>query len=339
MIKDGIKKLINAQNLNQQEMELVFTQIMQGEATPAQIASFITALRVKGATVDEIAGAANIMRKFATRLSIKSEKILDTCGTGGSGKHIFNVSTLVALIASGAQITVAKHGNRSVSSKSGSADLLEKLGVNINAQPAIVEKCINEINIGFLFAPTFHKAMKYAIGPRREIGIRTIFNVLGPLTNPAGATNQLLGTFNRKLTTPLAEVLGKLGLKHAMVVCGADGLDEVSITGETFVSELINAQVKNYIVEPEQFGIKKAKMEKLQIEDAEQSADIAKKVLDGEQCPITDIVLLNAAFAIYVADAAESIKDGLKIAKKSLAEGKAKEKLELLVKYTNEIPA
>jgi len=336
MIKEGIKKLVNAQNLSRGEMETIFGEIMEGQATPAQISAFIVALRLKGETVDEITGAAVTMKKFATKIKVKNDCVLDTCGTGGSGKHIFNISTLCALIASGAGVTVAKHGNRSVSSKSGSADLFEKLGVNIQAAPLIVEKCINEIGIGFLFAPSFHKAMKYAIGPRREIGIRTIFNVLGPLTNPAGATHQLLGVFDKKLTQPLAEVLGNLRIRHALVVCAADGLDEVSTTGETFVCEFKNGKVHNYSVTPEQYGFKRTRLENLQISGADDSLAIAQRLLDGEAGPLQDIVLLNAAFSLYAADAAPSVEKGIEMARESVTGGKAKEKLELLKKYTNE---
>ncbi len=338
MIKEGIKKLINSENLSTQEIEAVFTEIMQGEATAAQIGSFITALRIKGETIDEITGAAIIMRKFATPVSVKSKIILDTCGTGGSGKHLFNVSTLTALIASAAGVTVAKHGNRSVSSKSGSADLLEKLGVNINAEPVVVEKCINEIGIGFLFAPTFHKAMKFAIGPRKEIGIRTVFNVLGPLTNPASATHQLLGVFDKSLIEPLAKVLGNLGIKHALVVHGADGIDEISISTQTYISEINNGTIKNYTVTPEEFGIERASFEKdTQILDPDQSVKIAKDILSGRKSKMRDTVVLNAAFALYAADFIAAIDEGLTLAKKILDEGKAQGKLNLLIKYSNGI--
>ncbi|MCP4649902.1 MAG: anthranilate phosphoribosyltransferase [PVC group bacterium] len=336
MIQEGIKKVITKKNLRKEEMQEIFTQIMQGEATPAQIAAFLIGLRMKGETVDEITGAAEVMRKFATHIKVDNPTILDTCGTGGDRKHTFNISTMTAIVASGAGVTVAKHGNRSVSSKSGSADLLEKLGVNLSADVAIVEKCVNEIGIGFLFAPTLHKAMKYAVGPRKEVGVRTIFNILGPLTNPANATNQLLGIFDRTLREPVALVLQKLGLKHALVVHGADGVDEVSTVAETFVCELKDNQLEDYTVKPERFNINRTNIESLQITDAQESASIANKLLDGEKGPIYDAVLLNSAFAIYAADKAPSVDEGIKLAAASLAEGKAKEKLNLLIKYTNE---
>lgn len=336
MIKDGIKKLMDAHDLTRAQIEAIFTEIMQGEATPAQIASFITALRLKKETVDEITGAAWIMRKFATKIKVNSKIILDTCGTGGSGLHTFNISTLCALVASAAGITVAKHGNRSVSSKCGSADLLEKLGVNISADAAKVEECINKIGMGFLFAPTFHKAMKYAIGPRREIGIRTIFNILGPLTNPAAATHQLLGVYDAKWTEPLARVLGNLGVKHAVIVHAQDGLDEISITGQTTICELKDNQVKKYTVSPDDFNIKQADIKALQINDADEAAVIANKILDGQETgPLLDAVIVNSAFAIYAADSAKTPQQAMDTARSCISEGKAKEKLQLLIKNTN----
>ncbi len=337
MIKDAIKKVVSGINLSQPEMEEVFNQIMNGEATPAQIAAFITALRLKKETVEEISGAAKVMRKFATKINVKRDIILDTCGTGGDNKHTFNISTLSAIIASGAGITVAKHGNRSVSSKSGSADLLEKLGVNIAVDASVVEKCVNEIGIGFLFAPNLHKAMKYAIGPRREIGIRTVFNILGPLTNPAGATNQLLGVFAADLTEPLAKVLRNLGSKHVLVVHGAKGLDEVSTIAQTKICELKDGKITNYTVTPEQFGLKRAALEDLQISGPEQSVEITLNILNGKKGPIRDAVLLNAAFAIYAADGAKSPTAAIDLATTALNEGRAKEKLDTLIKYTNEV--
>lgn len=336
MIKQGIKKLIESKDLTRAEIEAVFSEIMQGDATPAQIASFITALRLKKETVAEITGAACIMRKFAAKIKVNRKVVLDTCGTGGSGLHTFNISTLSALVASAAGISVAKHGNRSVSSKCGSADLLEKLGVNINADLARVEECINKIGVGFLFAPSFHKAMKYAIGPRREIGIRTIFNILGPLTNPAAATHQLLGVYDAKWTEPLARVLDNLGSVHAVIVHGQDGLDEVSISDETIICELKDGQVKKYIVSPDQFEIKRADLRSLQINDAAQAAAIATKILDGqEEGPLLDAVILNSGFAIYAADQAETPQKGMAIARDCIRLGKAKEKLQLLIENTN----
>ncbi|MCG2711472.1 MAG: anthranilate phosphoribosyltransferase [Candidatus Omnitrophica bacterium] len=335
MITESLKKIINSQDLSLQETETVFTQIMQGNATPTQIAAFLTALHIKGETVDEITGAAAIMRKFAEPLDIKSKVIMDTCGTGGSGKHGFNVSTLTALVVSAAGVTVAKHGNRSITGKSGSADLLENLGVNINVEPRITEKCINEIGIGFMFAPLFHKAMKYAIGVRREIGFRTIFNILGPLTNPAHATHQLLGVFKADLCEPLARVLGKLGLKHALVVYGNDGLDEVTITDSTIVCEMKDGKIDNYTICPEQFGLKRALIEDVQISSIEESAKAALEILEGINGPMHDFVVINSACALYTAERVSSIFEGVELAKRMLREKKAAEKLVLLKKLTN----
>jgi len=337
MIKEAIAKLINKADLSRDEMEQAFTQIMSGDATPAQIGAFITALRIKGETIDEITAAATIMRKFATSLTINDTVILDTCGTGGSGKHTFNISTIVALIASGSGITVAKHGNRSVSSKSGSADLFERLGVNIAAAPLIVERCINEAGIGFVFAPTFHKAMKHAIGPRIEIGIRTIFNLLGPLTNPAQATHQILGVFSESIIEPMANVLLNLGLKHAMVVHSQEGLDELSTSADNIICEVNNGKIKKYVLRCENLGIRRTNIENIQIQNVEESYTIATALLNGTAGPIRDVVLLNAAAAIYVADAATSLEDGLEIARKSLTEYNAREKLEQLKKLSNAI--
>ncbi|MBU4306100.1 MAG: anthranilate phosphoribosyltransferase [Candidatus Omnitrophica bacterium] len=337
MIKECIKKVVEGNNLSQQEMEAVFSEIMSGEATAAQIAAFITALRLKKESIEEITGAAQVMRRFATRINVNKDVILDTCGTGGDCKNTFNISTISAFIASGAGITVAKHGNRSVSSKCGSADLLERLGVNISATPEVIEACINKIGIGFLFAPSLHLAMKYAIGPRKEIGIRTIFNILGPLTNPAQATHQLLGVFDAALTEPIARVLGNLGSKHALVVHGLDGLDEVSTSADTVVSEFKNGTIKNHTVSPEEFGIKRAPLDELQVTDSQENVTITKKILSGEKGPLRNAVLLNAGFAIYAADAAPSIKAAIDKAKMSLDSGRAKEKLRLLIDYTNGI--
>ncbi|MFH2139084.1 MAG: anthranilate phosphoribosyltransferase [Candidatus Omnitrophota bacterium] len=336
MIKDGIKKVVVKESLSQGEMEQIFSQIMNGETTPAQIAAFIVGLRMKGETVDEITGAAKIMREFASKVNVKSAIILDTCGTGGDRKNTINISTLTALVASGAGVTVAKHGNRSVSSKSGSADLLEELGVNLGVDVSVVEKCVNDIGIGFLFAPNLHKAMKYAIGPRREIGVRTIFNILGPLTNPAEATHQLLGIFDRDLCAPIANVLKNLGVKHAVVVHGVDGVDEVSTVAETHVCELKDGEITSYEVTPEQFGIKRTTIESLQISSPAEGAEKALEILDAKKGPMYDAVLLNSAFAIYAADQTVTVEEAMLLAQESLDEGKAKEKLNLLIKYTNE---
>ncbi len=337
MIVNGIQKASKGESLSQDEMQQIFSQIMQGEATSAQIAAFITALHIKGETIDEITGAALAMRSFAQPINVESKIILDTCGTGGSGLQTFNVSTLVALISAAAGITVAKHGNRSATSKAGSADILEKLGVNINAQPQIVEKCINQIGIGFLFAPKFHQAMKYAIGPRREIGIRTIFNILGPLTNPAHATHQLIGVCSADLAPSIIAVLANLGLSHALVVHSKLGMDEISTASSTMIYELKDKQIKNYTVSAEDFGIKPGKLADLQIKDVEHSVALAMDILNGKSGPVYDLVVLNAGFALYIGDAVSDVKQGIELAQAVLADGRALAKLELLKTHSNEI--
>lgn len=335
MIKEAITKIIEKINLTQAEIEAVMEEIMTGEALPSQIASFLTALRMKGETIDEITGCALVMRKHATQIKTTKDALLDTCGTGGDKKDTFNISTISAFIAAGAGLAVAKHGNRSVSSICGSADLLEALGVKIEIGPAEIEKCIEKVGIGFLFAPLLHGAMKYATPVRREIGIRTIFNILGPLSNPARATHQLLGVYDEKLTEPLARVLGRLGLKHALVVHGKDGLDEVSTTSETYVSEFKDGVVRNYEIKPEDFGIKRARLEDLKGGNIALNVKIANEVLNGEIGSRRDVVLLNAAFAIYAGDKALDIKEGVRLACESIDTGKALKKLEELKKYTN----
>lgn len=335
MIKDLIGKLVKGENLSLNEIETAMEEIMSGQATPAQIASFLTALRIKGETIEEIIGAATIMRKYATRIATKHATILDTCGTGGDEAHTFNVSTVAAFVVAGCGVPVAKHGNRSVSSKCGSADLLKALGINIEAEEKIVSKCLDEIGIGFLFAPMLHKAMQYAIGPRREIGIRTIFNILGPLTNPANATHQLVGIYDGRLIGPIAEALGKLGSRHALVVHGLDGLDEVTTANDTEISELKDGKVKTFRISPSDFGINKARREELLGGDCDYNAKIALDILNGKKGPQYDIVVLNAGCAIYAADRANDIGEGISMAQESIASKKALKKLEQLKEMTN----
>lgn len=334
MIKEAIAKVVDGEDLTEEEMQEAMNEIMTGAATPAQIASFITALRIKGETVDEITGAAKVMREKATRINANGHIVVDTCGTGGDMAHTFNISTTAAFVVAGTGLTVAKHGNRSVSSACGSADVLQALGVNIELRPIDVERCLNETGIGFLFAPLFHEAMKHAIGPRKEIGIRTIFNILGPLTNPAGAKAQVLGVYSHGLTETMAKVLMKLGAAHCFVVHGTDGLDEITITGTTKVSEGKNGKVKTYTVKPSDFGLKKAKKVDLLGGNAEENAKITMAVLSGEKGPRRDIVLLNAAAAIVAGGKAKTLKEGVKLAGESIDSGAAKEKLESLKKFT-----
>lgn len=334
MIKEAISKVVGHSDLTRKEMISCMDEIMTGKASPAQIGSFITALRIKGETVEEVTGACMVMREKAVKLSIAG-KVVDTCGTGGSNTNAFNISTASSFVVSGAGLKVAKHGNRGVSSECGSADVLKALGVNIEITPDKVKECIEKIGIGFLFAPLFHGAMKYAIGPRREIGIRTIFNILGPLTNPANANCQVLGVYQEDLTEKLANVLKNVGVERAFVVHGLDGLDEVSITGKTKVSELKDKKVKTFNVEPKDFGIKKASLKDIKGGTVEENAQIVKDVLKGKSGPKKDIVVLNAAFALVAGDVAKDFKEAIKIADGSIQSGKAMDKLEKLIKFTN----
>jgi len=334
-IRDAIDKLVNRVSLSEPEMIEAMNQIMTGEATPLQVASFLTALRMKGETVEEVTGAARVMREKAHRVQVGSKTVIDTCGTGGDQKGTFNISTTAAFVVAGAGINVAKHGNRSVSSQSGSADVLGALGVKVDAPKERVEECIAKIGIGFLFAPLLHEAMKYAVQPRRDIGIRTVFNLLGPLTNPAMATHQLIGLYSGDLVGMIAHVLKNLGSVCAMVVHGMEGLDEISLCGPTKVAELRGGQVKEYIVEPEQFGLKRCRMEDLHGGNAEQSAAIVRGVLQGDKGPARDVVLLNGGAALYVGGSAATIQDGMGLAAQSIDSGKANEKLARLVEMTN----
>ncbi|HEY7555366.1 MAG TPA: anthranilate phosphoribosyltransferase [Candidatus Binatia bacterium] len=334
-IREAIEKLVNRINLSEPEMIEAMNQIMTGEATPLQVASFLTALRMKGETVEEITGAARVMRQKAHHVRVGSKTVIDTCGTGGDQKGTFNISTTSAFVVAGAGVNVAKHGNRSVSSQSGSADVLGALGVKVDAPKERVEECIAKIGIGFLFAPLLHEAMKYAVQPRRDIGIRTVFNLLGPLTNPAMATHQLIGLYSGDLVGMIAHVLKNLGSVCAMVVHGMEGLDEISLCGSTKVAELRGGEVKEYTIEPEQFGLKRCHIEDLNGGNAEQSATIVRRVLQGEEGPARDVVLLNGGAALYVAGSAATIQDGMRVAAESIDSGKAREKLARLAEMTN----
>jgi len=349
MIKRAIARVVEMTDLSEGEMIEVMGQIMSGEATPAQIGSFITALRMKGETVDEITGAARVMRERATPIrvgrnildidrddiNIDQETILDVVGTGGDGTNTFNVSTTVSFVVSACGVRVAKHGNRSVSSLCGSADVLEKLGVNLDITTESVEQCINTIGIGFLFAPALHGAMKHAIGPRREIGIRTIFNILGPLTNPAGADCQVMGVYRDDLVEKLAGVLHKLGCRRGFVVHGRDGMDEITTTSETLVAEVTREGVTVDTIRPEQFGIRRCTMSDLTGGDATANASIVRSVLGGEIGPRRDIVLLNAAYGLMAAGRAGDALEGIALAAAAIDSGKAMGQLEMLAKMTN----
>ena len=335
MIKEAISKIVKNQDLTESEMIEVMNEIMTGAASPGQIGAFITALRIKGETVDEITGAARVMREKATKIDVKGKKVVDTCGTGGDESMTFNISTAAAFVAAGAELIVAKHGNRSVSSRSGSADVLKALGVNIEAEVARVEECLKEIGIGFLFAPMLHGAMKYAAPVRREIGIRTIFNILGPLTNPAGARCQVIGVYDDSLTDILGKVLSNLGAEHAFVVRGEDGLDEITLTTETKVTELKEGKLRTYHIKPEDFGFRRCRPEDLKGGDPEMNADIIRSILKGKKGPQQDVVVLNAAAAIVAGGMARSLEEGILAAVHSIDEGKALEKLNKLVEMTN----
>jgi anthranilate phosphoribosyltransferase len=350
MIRKAIAKIVEREDLAEGEMIEVMNQIMSGECTPAQIGSFITALRMKGETIEEITGAARVMRERATPIrvgkgavdidrddiNIDRETILDVVGTGGDGTNTFNVSTTVSFVVSACGVKVAKHGNRSVSSACGSADVLEKLGVNLDVTPETVEKCIAEIGIGFLFAPALHGAMKHAIGPRREIGIRTIFNILGPLTNPAAADCQVMGVFRADLVEKLAGVLHKLGCRHGFVVHGSDGMDEMTLTGETLLAEVTPAGVRLDSVTPEQLGLTRCGMAELKGGDATANAVIVKSVLAGELGPRRDIVLMNAAFALIAAGKADTPVEGMILAAEAIDSGRALQILQKLAELTNQ---
>jgi anthranilate phosphoribosyltransferase len=349
MIKEAIAKVVEHVDLTETEMVEVMNEIMGGEATPAQVAAFITALRMKGETVDEITGAARVMRDRATPIRVGAvldldrddinldrETILDTCGTGGSGTKSFNISTTVAFVVAACGVTVAKHGNRSVSSTCGSADVLEALGVNLSVTPEKVEECIREAGIGFLFAPALHGAMKHAIGPRREIGIRTIFNVLGPLTNPARADRQVLGVYRADLVETLGRVLAGLGCRRGFVVHGDDGMDELTLTAATHVAEIRDGMVALETVTPEQYGFRRCALSELQGGDAAQNAAIVHAILSGEAGPKRDVVLLNAGFGLVAAGVVDTVADGIDKARAVIDSGAARSKLEQLVSLTND---
>ena len=334
MIKELIHQLIDKQDLSASQMQQVMQEILSGATDTADIVMFLSALNEKGQTVSELTAAVNVMLKYVEPIIVDRPNILDTCGTGGDRKGTFNISTVSALVAGGAGIIVAKHGNRSVSSKCGSADILEALGVNINMDKAKIKKCLEEIGIAFLFAPNLHPAMKHVMPARKQISGKTIFNILGPMINPARATNQLIGVYSREWTRPLARVLHNLGSKHVLVVHGRDGLDEVTTTDTTFISEAQGQSVKDYEIAPEDFGIPRVKPDDLSGGDVADNVRIARDILAGKKGAKRDIVLLNAGSAIYAADKASTIAEGIKFAAESIDSGRALKKLELLKEYS-----
>tara|TARA_B100002003_G_C14058243_1_gene509517 strand:+ start:89 stop:1102 length:1014 start_codon:yes stop_codon:yes gene_type:complete len=326
-IQEALNKVIGKVDLTEEEMILVMTQIMEGHVGSSQLGAFLTALRMKGESVSEIVGAARVMRDKAERLKVTADPIVDTCGTGGDGADTFNISTAAAFVVAGTGVTVAKHGNRAVSSRSGSADVLKCLGINIEADIATVEKCIDEVGIGFLFAPLMHGAMRHAAGVRRELGIRTIFNLLGPLTNPAGAHAQVIGIYDASRLEQIANVLKQLGSRHAFVVHGCDGLDEITLTGETRICELVKGKVKEYLIRPDSFGLHACKPEDLKGGSPGENAEILNSILSGKKGPQRDIVLMNASAAIIAGGKADTLDEAIHIARQAIDTGSAEKKL------------
>ncbi|EIC31092.1 anthranilate phosphoribosyltransferase [Methylomicrobium album] len=334
-IQQALQKLLDKQNLTHDEMRAVMLRIMSGHATDAQIGGFLIALHCKGETVDEIAAAAEVMRELASQVPVTGEHLIDTCGTGGDGANTFNISTTCAFVVAAAGAKVAKHGNRSVSSRSGSADVLEAAGVNLDLSPEQVADCVDQLGVGFLFAQKLHGAMKHTRNARREMGVRTLFNLLGPLSNPAGAPHQLIGVFAKEWVEPLAKVSRKLGSRHVLVVNADDGLDEISIAAPTNVAELKDGAIATYTVTPEQFGLQRASLAELAIDDAESSLAMMKAVLDNRPGPARDIVVLNAGAAIYAANLTSSLEAGIARADALIASGAARAKLDALIAYSN----
>jgi anthranilate phosphoribosyltransferase len=336
MIKESIKKVVAGHNLTREEAALTMDIIMRGDATPSQIAALITALHTKGESIEEITGFAEKMREHAINIFPHTKNLVDTCGTGGDHSNTFNISTIAALVAAGAGVPIAKHGNRSISSRCGSADLLEGLGIKVDLEPKMVEECIDQIGFGFIFAPNFHKAMRFAAPTRREIGISTIFNILGPLTNPANASAQLLGVFHEELTEIIAHVLRNLGVKQAMVVHGSDGLDEISTAEKTRVTRLQNDKIETYYIRPEDFGFPRSSKDELIGGAAAENTEIALRILENEEKEARrNVVLLNAAAAIFVAGKVASLQDGIKLADDSISSGAAHKKMEELIQFTS----
>ena len=334
-IQEAIKKVIIRQDLTEDEMHSVMNDIMTGNATDAQIGGFLVGLSMKGETIDEIVAAAKVMRSLATGVEISKPKhLVDTCGTGGDSSGLFNVSTASAFVVASAGGQVAKHGNRSISSKSGSADVLETAGVNLDMSPETISNCVEKIGVGFMFAPAHHSAMKYAIGPRRELAVRTIFNVLGPLTNPAGAPSQVMGVYRKDLVEPIAYALKNLGSSHVMVVHSNDGLDEISIADSTYVAELKNGKVETYSISPSDFNLQQTNLDSICVEDADASLKLIQEALDGQEGSAKDIIAINAGAAIYVSGLANSLKDGVKKAQEILSSGAAHQKLDDLVRMS-----
>ncbi len=334
-MKEAIAKVVEKQDLTTEEMHEIMQIIMTGQATDAQIGSFLTGLRMKGESVEEITAAAQVMRQLSTKVPIDGSQVVDIVGTGGDGLHTFNISTTACFVVAAAGGKIAKHGNRSVSSKSGSADVLEAAGIKLDLTPLQIADCIHKIGVGFMFAPAHHNAMKHAIGARRDMGIRTIFNVLGPLTNPAGATRQLLGVFSRHWVLPLAQVLRNLGCEKALVVHAKDGMDEISLATPTFIAEIDGDEIRHYTISPEDFGLKTQSLETLKVENAQQSLKIMKSVLQNERGAARDIVQLNAGAALYAAGLANTLLEGTQMALDVLINGEAYRRFNTLIQFSN----
>lgn len=337
MYKEMMEKLLAKIDLTKYEMQSLMEEIMSGNLTDVQVAGILTALRAKGETKEEIAGCAFVMRDKASKVQVDDEDAIDTCGTGGDGKHTFNVSTVSAIIAAAAGVTVVKHGNRSVSSKCGSADILSDLGIKIDLEPDRAKECLDEAGIAFLFAPKYHPAMKYVMNARRELGIRTIFNILGPLANPGMVKNQILGVFDESLTEAMAEVLKELGLNRALVIHGMDGLDEISMSDETKVSELKDGKISTYFIKPEDFGMMRGRIDDIKGGTPEENASTLMEVLEGKNISVRDIVILNSAAAIYMGGRSNSISHGIEIAKEIIDSGAGLKKLEEFKTVSNKI--
>ena len=336
-IEDGIKKINFGQDLSRKEISSVMNQILTGLASENQIKSFLLSLSSKGESVEEVIGSAEVMRSLSTKVPVNTKHLVDTCGTGGVGSGIFNVSTTAAFVASSCGAKVAKHGNRSATRKSGSADLLEVAGVSLDLNPQQVKDCIEKVGLGFMFAPAHHSAMKYAIGPRKELGIKTIFNLLGPLTNPAGALNQVVGVFDSKWIRPLAEVLKGLGSENVLVLHSEDGLDEISSASSTSIAELRGGEINEYSISPEDFGLKILPIENLQVSSPEESLQIAKEALRGENQAATQMVAMTSGAALYVAGLAGSLKEGIDMSIHNISEGYGLKKLDELVEYSQSL--
>lgn len=333
----AIRAVTERRDLDEAQMETVMRLIMTGQATPAQIGGFLIGLRMKGETVDEIAAAARVMRELAARVELDKQYLVDTCGTGGDGARTFNISTASAFVVAAAGGRVAKHGNRSVSSACGSADLLEAAGVRLDLTPEQVAACVEQVGVGFMFAPLHHGAMKHAIGPRREMGVRTLFNLLGPLTNPAGAPNQVIGVYDARWLRPVAQVLGKLGSRHVLVVHSSEGMDEIGIGGTTGIAEMRDGEVASYEVRPEDFGLASAPIDALKVSGPQESLERVLSVLDGMAGPASDVVALNAGAAIYVAGLAGTLAGGVARAREVIASGEARIRLDELARYTRSL--